>query len=122
MCKTTVHRDIKPSNILLVKNKKGDIVAKIADFGKSKELAVSRPKMTTNVGTPKWMAPEVKISGGQQGTEESVDVFLLGSVFYFILSGGKQPFAATDLSSREARLDGQVYPMRAGGSSIGAHP
>jgi serine/threonine protein kinase len=59
-----LHRDIKPGNILLTANRKR---VKLADFGISKILAndkdgnrgIPAQKMTNNLGTGRYMAPEV---------------------------------------------------------------
>eukprot|EP01095_Lingulamoeba_sp_RSL-Kostka_P010853 TRINITY_DN3990_c0_g2_i1.p1 TRINITY_DN3990_c0_g2~~TRINITY_DN3990_c0_g2_i1.p1 ORF type:complete len:684 (-),score=238.63 TRINITY_DN3990_c0_g2_i1:81-2132(-) len=50
-----IHRDIKAANILL--NEQG--IAKIADFGVSKQLNNTLSKKNTVIGTPLWMSPEV---------------------------------------------------------------
>ncbi len=48
-----VHRDLKPDNILLTSNRSR---VKLADFGISTEW---RTHMTSNQGTPSYIAPEV---------------------------------------------------------------
>ncbi|XP_043217762.1 serine/threonine-protein kinase/endoribonuclease IRE1-like [Amphibalanus amphitrite] len=90
---TIIHRDIKPSNILLVKNKRGETVAKLADFGVSKDLTTSKWTMSGTVGTQGWMAPEV--IAGEQETPGAADVFSLGLVFFYVLSKGRHPFFKT---------------------------
>jgi serine/threonine protein kinase len=52
----TVHRDVKGANLLLTK---GGVV-KIADFGVSTALDASGGIQSTVIGTPQWMAPEVR--------------------------------------------------------------
>ncbi|XP_043202788.1 serine/threonine-protein kinase/endoribonuclease IRE1-like [Amphibalanus amphitrite] len=90
---TIIHRDIKPSNILLVKNKRGETVAKLADFGVSKDLTTSKWTMSGTVGTQGWMAPEV--IADEQETPGAADVFSLGLVFFYVLSKGRHPFFKT---------------------------
>jgi len=54
--KKIVHRDLKPSNILIFAGN----VAKLADFGISRELESYTRGMETDIarGTPIWMPPE----------------------------------------------------------------
>ena len=51
------HRDIKPENIILTR----DYEVKIIDFGFSQALSGKKEQgfMTTKLGTPMYMAPEI---------------------------------------------------------------
>lgn len=51
-----MHRDIKGHNILLTDQ--ADV--KLIDFGVSSRLGGTMGRRSTSVGTPYWMAPEVK--------------------------------------------------------------
>jgi len=67
-----IHRDLKPANILL----KGDDV-KICDFGFAKGGVFSVTiNHTTGMGTPAYMAPEVK--SGQY--DKTVDIYSMGII------------------------------------------
>ena len=85
------HRDIKPGNILHVDGT--DI--KIADFGASINT-VSDRTVITNVGSPAYMAPEL-ITGAAQATA-STDIYALGVVMYYLLSG-RLPFTGANTMS-----------------------
>ena len=82
-----VHRDLKPENLVYAtEGDQPDI--KIIDFGMAK-LKPKHVKMRTeNIGTPKYLAPEVL--KGQEYTE-AVDVWSLGVILYILL-GGYEPF------------------------------
>lgn len=53
-----MHRDVKGHNILLTENAE----IKLVDFGVSSHLAATMARRNTSVGTPYWMAPEVRIN------------------------------------------------------------
>ena len=75
-----VHRDIKPENILLETNDI-DSEIKIIDFGLSKHYGGKL--MTSFVGTPYYVAPEVL--KGAYGKE--CDIWAIGVLMYVVLSG-----------------------------------
>jgi serine/threonine protein kinase len=61
-----VHRDLKTPNILLDER----ILPKIADFGLGRFVTDCEAvqKMTGNIGTPIWMAPELLVGDEYGGT------------------------------------------------------
>lgn len=71
-----LHRDLKSLNILLDLY----LVPKLADFGWTRKLA---EKMTGNVGTFQWMAPEVIIN---HTYTEKADVYSYGIILWEIAS------------------------------------
>src|SRR3954447_21225740 len=80
------HRDIKPGNIFV----RADGIAKILDFGVARVASSSVTAAGFVVGTPDYMSPEQ--ARGDEIDARS-DVFSLGGVFYFMLTGRK-PFSA----------------------------
>lgn len=83
-------RDIKPANIMLCERKGRANFVKILDFGLAKLIRDEQPVTEEHVlGTAGYLAPEV-IQGHDQ-IDLRVDVFSLGALFYFMLSG-RLPF------------------------------
>lgn len=85
-----VHRDIKPSNILITPHGSPHDMAKLLDFGLVHTLQQDDPvqqKITREgliVGTPEYMSPE-QASGTDLDARS--DLFSLGSVAYYLLTG-----------------------------------
>ena len=86
-----VHRDIKPANVMLTSEGQ----AKIADFGTATLIGAARAReggtglmaadsvatMTTGLGTPLWMAPEM-LAGERYSRR--IDVYSYGVVMWEI--------------------------------------
>ncbi|MDV6029086.1 MAG: serine/threonine protein kinase [Phycisphaera sp. RhM] len=85
-----VHRDLKPSNILLTKE--GQTL--ITDFGLAKESGanVNLTRSGMLVGTPAYMSPE-QAGGRRELLGPATDIYSLGSMLYFTLTG-RPPFVA----------------------------
>lgn len=87
-----VHRDIKPQNILI--SRTGEQM-KLADFGISRALKTNDKTDFTNTnvtnphGTKGWIAPELYQN---KRYDFKADIFPLGCVFAYTVSGGKHPF------------------------------
>lgn len=79
-----VHRDLKLDNIMM---DEGEI--RIIDFGLSKIInPEEKEKLTTVVGTPHYIAPEIF----NNSYDEKCDVWSLGVIAYQLFSQGEFPF------------------------------
>jgi hypothetical protein len=74
-----VHRDLKPANVFVEYG-----ALKIGDYGLSRRMSASeRGEATRGVGTPHYMAPEIK--NGNYG--RSIDVYACGVILFEMLTG-----------------------------------
>jgi serine/threonine-protein kinase len=86
-----VHRDIKPANIYLCRMGLEYDFVKVLDFGLVKmnhpgslqQTLVTMDHKTT--GTPAYMAPEIIL--GEAEVDRRADVYALGCVAYYLLTG-----------------------------------
>lgn len=84
-----LHRDLKPANVMIDRSGR----AVLTDFGLARFLeplapSVSRTSAGRIIGTPQYMAPEQVLS---HPTTLATDVYGLGGILYFLLTG-KDPF------------------------------
>jgi hypothetical protein len=106
-----VHRDLKPENLFVTSlGGEGDFV-KVIDFGIAKGLAEAPDQSLTGdgkvLGTPLYMAPE---QGEGRPVDARSDVYALGAVLYFALTGAP-PFTATSsVALLSAHLHQAVVP------------
>jgi calcium-dependent protein kinase len=96
-----VHRDLKPENVLIASHK--PLTLKLTDFGVSTYFEPGR-FMTSRVGTPLFMAPEVF----KKRYTHSCDMWSCGVIFYFVLCG-YTPFAGENKEEIEQRVQKGVY-------------
>lgn len=84
-----VHRDLKPRNVFVATSQLRGMpyVVKVLDFGISKLIADSATSVgiTRQLGSPLFMAPEQARSGAR--LRRSTDVWPLGLLAYFLLTG-----------------------------------
>ena len=111
-----IHRDLKPSNVMLVRpsDEQGDLV-KVLDFGVAKFLREEAgPNLTVPdaaVGTPRFMAPE-QIGGGGV-VDFRADIYAVGGLLYFMLSGGHCPIEGSNVQNVwQRKLTEDPTPLR----------
>ncbi|CAK9189111.1 unnamed protein product [Sphagnum troendelagicum] len=122
-----VHRDLKSKNIL-VKHNDCDrhMYAKVADFGlsKIKELSCTYSNLTMDLGTTRWMAPELfgdsedHNVGPSSSTKSNltlnyhfkVDVYSFGMVCYEILTGCVPFFKISKMKVLRKRIKDGLRP------------
>jgi serine/threonine protein kinase len=81
-----IHRDIKPGNLLFLRS---DSKVLIADFGICLIRDETRgTELDELVGPRFFMAPELE-GGGQLNVTPAADVYSLGKVIFYLISGGK---------------------------------
>ena len=120
------HHDIKPSNILLesIRRRVGEedvpsqhpFRVKLTDFGLA-QSATSPMGLPADhlIGTPMYMSPE---QASQAPMDARSDLFSLGSVLYFLISG-KPPFGSGRLESVLSQVRTcQPTPLQANHESI----
>lgn len=103
-----VHRDIKPENVLLSATSSARELVKVLDFGLAKvmEAPVSGETEREQImGTPYYMAPE-QIRGDR--VDARTDLYALGCMIYFLLSGRHPYEASTPLGVLTQHLTSDV--------------
>jgi serine/threonine protein kinase len=109
-----MHRDLKPANVFLSRDRHGEVLPKIVDFGLSKALEADEGEALTGpetvIGTPEYMAPEQTFGTRRAGPR--TDQYALAILVYeavtgrlpFDVAGGKDLF--------EAIRSGVLVPIR----------
>jgi eukaryotic-like serine/threonine-protein kinase len=90
-----LHRDIKPSNVMVCERGRIYDVAKLLDFGLVHPAGLPKEAGRITVqgailGSPPYMSPEQ--AAGREDVDARSDVYGLGGVVYFMLTG-QPPFA-----------------------------
>ena len=105
-----IHRNITPTNILLSYDEKTCRHSmKLADFGLARTVdGKSELLYLTKCGTPGWKAPELCGDQGRKYENKNtisfqVDIFPLGCIIGYSLSGGKHPFGTGNM--RDYRIE-----------------
>jgi eukaryotic-like serine/threonine-protein kinase len=91
-----IHRDIKPANIVLTERADQPDVVKVVDFGLVRTLGRNQGESDFTaaiIGTPLYLAPEAVTS--PETVDGRADLYALGAVAYFLLTGKTVFEAAT---------------------------
>jgi eukaryotic-like serine/threonine-protein kinase len=109
-----VHRDIKPANIYVCRMGLDYDFVKVLDFGLVKFNARGRGSDSlatldhTTTGTPAYMAPETIL--GDADVDRRADVYALGCVAYYLLTGHLVFDADTSMKMLLQHLHAQPVP------------
>jgi eukaryotic-like serine/threonine-protein kinase len=108
-----VHRDVKPPNIFVCRLGPDDDFVKVLDFGLVKHAAAEAPRTMlsmegTAVGTPAYMAPEVAL--GRRDVDGRADIYSLGCVAYYMLTGEPVFSADTPVATAIAHVQNAPVP------------
>ncbi|KAH7920898.1 kinase-like protein [Leucogyrophana mollusca] len=106
--KGVLHRDLKPENILLDSTMR----ARVTDFGTAyiaRNLDLS-PRTSTFVGSAAYVCPEL-LNRDWKSTSKSSDLWAVGCILYFIITGVPPFMAANDyLSFRRIEALDYTFP------------
>lgn len=120
-----VHRDLKLENLMLTRDRSGNEVVKVLDFGIAKiaeREADSRLTTVGTLGTPGYAAPEQLRAGP---VDARTDLFALGVILYSLLTG-KDPWLGNPAGIPTTQIyelmvasdRGEVRPLSETGVSV----
>ena len=115
-----VHRDLKLANLFLTQRADGSDCVKVLDFGISK-LQAENAALTRSaafMGSPRYMSPEQLNSA--RDVDARTDIWALGAVLYFLLSGSA-PFSAASLPDLVHKIS-RESPLPLGSLAPGLAP
>jgi len=104
-----LHRDLKPANILI--DAAGE--PHVLDFGLSRRIGADSSLTLEGavLGTPSFMAPE-QAAGKTKELGAAADIYSLGAILYYLLTGRPPFVAASPLDTLVQVLEGEVVVPR----------
>ncbi|MCC2687135.1 MAG: hypothetical protein K0R75_4034 [Paenibacillaceae bacterium] len=100
-----IYRDLKPDNVLIDERNQ----VRLIDFGIARSYTAGKLSDTVPIGTIGFAAPE-QFDSAQ--SDRRTDLFTLGALMYYLLSGGKYYYATRQpLSSMRGDLPGQLADL-----------
>jgi serine/threonine-protein kinase len=109
-----VHRDLKPDNVIITRDKRGEPLVKLLDFGIAKlkvtgqlDRGLTRPGVV--MGTPEYMAPEQAYSA--DAVDLRADIFSLGVMVFEMLAGRRPVGGDEPHQIATAYMTGQVSKL-----------
>ncbi len=113
--KGLIHRDIKPPNVFLCERGGVYDTVKVLDFGLVKSIEPDAgdelvTKVGSIIGTPHFMAPEI-VRDAVRATAQS-DIYAVGAVAYFLLTGEFLFEGDTPMEICVAQLTSEPKPMQ----------
>jgi serine/threonine-protein kinase len=106
-----VHRDLKPGNVIVATLGGQRDVAKLLDFGLVQDLSTETVERLTRtgmvLGTPAYLSPEQ--AAGESAVDARGDVYSLGAVAFFALTG-RPPFQGKTIGQLLAAHRAEVPP------------
>jgi serine/threonine protein kinase len=119
-----IHRDIKPSNLFLTQRGGLYDFVKVLDFGLAKEISCNPASGLTEkdvfLGTPRYIAPECVYH--KERIDPRTDIYMLGSVAFWILTGHSPFEASTDIGlivdhvNKQAKKPSSIVGLRISGA------
>jgi eukaryotic-like serine/threonine-protein kinase len=108
-----LHRDIKPGNVIVCERAGIYDVAKLLDFGLVKSVSSGADDTTLTqegmvAGTPAYMSPEQ--ASGMENADARSDIYSLGAVAYYLLTGRLLFVKDTAMQTLAAHLYEPVVP------------
>jgi len=92
-----VHRDVKPANVMVCERGGVPDVVKVLDFGLAESIVhdeTDASEARSVVGTPLYLSPEAITT--PEGVDARSDLYALGAVGYFLLTG-VPPFSGANV-------------------------
>jgi len=107
-----IHRDIKPANIFTCRLGPDVDYVKVLDFGLVKRTEQTETTQLTGdhgtAGTPAYMAPEMAL--GQDDVDSRADLYALGCVAYWLLTGETVFTGETPMATLIAHVQSKPVP------------